>query len=64
MSETKRLVKELIVLSEESEKRNKAKREAMANEKKQALDRALERLGETRRRKKLLNGSERGQQWI
>ena len=53
LSETERLVKELIVLSEESEKRNKAKREAMANEKKQALemrDKALERLGETRKR--------------
>ena len=57
LSETERLVKEVIVLSEESEKRNEdqseAKREAMANEKKQALemrDRALERLGETRKR--------------
>ena len=53
LSETERLVKELIVLSEESEKRNEAKREAVANEKKQALemrDRALERLGETRKR--------------
>ena len=57
LSETERLAEELIVLSEESEKRNEdqseAKREAMANEKKQALemrDRALERLGETRKR--------------
>ena len=57
LSETERLVEELIVLSEESEKRNEdqseAKREAMANEKKQTLemrDRALERLGETRKR--------------
>lgn len=57
VSETERLVEELIVLSEESEKRNEdqseAKREAMANEKKQALemrDRALERLVETRKR--------------
>ena len=57
LSETERLAEELIVLSEESEKRNEdqseAKREAMANENKQALemrDRALERLGETRKR--------------
>ncbi|XP_068756805.1 uncharacterized protein [Montipora capricornis] len=57
LSETEKLVEELIVLSEESEKRNEdqseAKREDMANEKKQALemrDRALERLGETRKR--------------
>ena len=57
MSETEKLVEELIVLSEESEKRtedqSEAKREAVANEKKQALEmreRALERLGETRKR--------------
>ena len=56
LRETEKLVEELIVLSEESEKRNEyqseAKRKAMANEKKQALemrDRALERLGETRK---------------
>ena len=59
LSETERFLEELIVLSEESEKRNEteneAKREAMANEKTQALemrDRALERLGETRKRNK------------
>lgn len=57
LSESDKLVEELIILSEESEKRSEdqseAKREAVANEKKQALemrDRALERFGETRKR--------------
>ena len=57
LSESEKLVEELIALSEEAEKRtedqNEAKREAVANEKKQALEmrkRALERLGETRKR--------------
>ena len=57
LSESEKLVEELIALSEEAEKRtedqNEAKREAMANEKKQALEmrgRALERMGETRKR--------------
>ena len=57
LSESEKLVEELITLSEEAEKRtedqNETKREAMANEKKQALEmreRALERVGETRKR--------------
>ena len=49
-------MEELITLRDESEKKGedqKAKREAVVNEKKQALemrDRALERIGETRKR--------------
>ena len=57
LSESEKLVEELIALSEEAEKRtedqNEAKREAVANEKKQALEMremALERLGETIKR--------------
>ena len=69
---------QVIILSEETEKRNEdqseATREAMANEKKQALamrDRALERLGERgmkrRRRKKskpLLNKGGETLEWL
>ena len=56
-SESDKLVEELITLRDESEKKgedqSEAKREAVVNEKKQALemrDRALERIGETRKR--------------
>ena len=56
-SESDTLVEELITLRDESEKKgedqSEAKREAVVNEKKQALemrDRALERVGETRKR--------------
>ena len=54
-SESDKLVEELITLRDEAEKKgedqSEAKREAVVNEKKQALemkDRALERIGETR----------------
>lgn len=57
LSESEKLVEELIAMSDESDKRSEdqsdAKREAVAKEKKQALEmreRALERLGETRKR--------------
>ena len=56
-SESDKLVEELITLRDGSEKKgedqSEAKREAVVNEKKQALemrDRALERIGETRKR--------------
>ena len=56
-SESDKLVEELITLGDESEKKSEdqseAKREVVANEKKQALevtDRALETMGETRNR--------------
>ena len=56
-SESDKLVEELITLRDESEKKgedqSEAKREAVVNEKKQALemrDRALEKIGETRKR--------------
>ena len=56
-SELERLVEELVTLRDESDKRaddqSEAKKEAMANEKKQAIEmreRALERFGETRKR--------------
>ena len=56
-SELERLVEELVTLGEESDKRaddqSEAKKETMANEKKQAIEmreRALERFGETRKR--------------
>ena len=56
-SESDKLVEELITLRDESEKKgedqSEAKREAVVNEKKQALemrDRALERIGETKKR--------------
>ena len=56
-SESDKLVEELFTLRDESEKKgedqSEAKREAVVNEKKQALemrDRALERVGETRKR--------------
>ena len=56
-SESDKLVEELITLRDESEKKgedqSEAKREAVVNEKKQALemrDRALERIGKTRKR--------------
>ena len=60
------LVEELITLRDESEKKgedqSKAKREAVVNEKKQALemrDRALERIGETRKRNEVERAGEK-----
>ena len=65
-SECDKLLEELITLRDESEKssedQSEAKREAVANEKKQALemrDRALERIGETRKRNEEVRGEEK-----
>ena len=65
-SESDKLVEELIILRDESEKKgedqSEAKREAVVNEKKQALeqrDRALERIGETRKRNEVERAEEK-----